>query len=321
MSNNGAVPGSCQSNCAPGAGVSGVSVFVEPEAGVQPIINAISSAQASVWVEMYLLTNRSIMKALEEAANRGLDVRVMLETHPYGSGSASPTEALDRLRAAGIKAQPASPDFALTHEKCMLIDGAIVYIMTSNFTNSALGVGSFHNREYDIVDSNTADVQAAQAIFQADWDHTQAQFNDANLVVSPVNAHHDITALINSAQKTLLIEGEEMQDSVIEQAIIDAARRGVQVQVILPMPNGVDSNAAGIAVIKQGGAYVREDARLYMHAKMITVDGRTAFVGSENISTQSLDHNRELGIILADQEVITTLQQTFQQDWGDSQDV
>ncbi|MBA2285179.1 MAG: hypothetical protein H0W02_06840 [Ktedonobacteraceae bacterium] len=301
--------------------MSGVSVFVEPAAGVQPLISAISSAQVSVWVEMYLLTNHSIIKALEEAANRGLDVRVMLETHPYGSGSASPTKTLDRLRAAGIKAQPTSPDFTLTHEKCMLIDGTTVYIMTSNFTNSALGVGSFHNREYDIVDSNTTDVQAVQAIFQADWDHTQAQFNDPNLVVSPVNAHNDITALINSAQKTLLMEGEEMQDSAVEQAIINAARRGVQVQVILPSVNGTDSNAGGIATIKQGGAYVREDARLYMHAKMITVDGRTAFVGSENISTQSLDHNRELGILLADQGVITTLQQTFQQDWGDSQDV
>jgi cardiolipin synthase len=42
-------------------------------------------------------------------------------------------------------------------------------------------------------------------------------------------------------------------------------------------------------------------------------------VGSENISTQSLDANRELGIIVSDQGVLNTLQQTFQQDWGDSQ--
>ena len=66
---------------------------------------------------------------------------------------------------------------------------------------------------------------------------------------------------------------------------------------------------------------VKEDPRLYMHAKIIVVDGRRAFVGSENISAQSLDQNRELGIIVADSSVLSTLQQTFLQDWSDSYSV
>jgi hypothetical protein len=44
-------------------------------------------------------------------------------------------------------------------------------------------------------------------------------------------------------------------------------------------------------------------------------------VGSENISTQSLDQNRELGMLVSDSGVLNTLQQAFQQDWGDSQAV
>jgi phosphatidylserine/phosphatidylglycerophosphate/cardiolipin synthase-like enzyme len=56
-----------------------------------------------------------------------------------------------------------------------------------------------------------------------------------------------------------------------------------------------------------------------MHAKIIVADGQKAFVGSENISTASLERNRELGLIVSDQNVLTTLQQTFQQDWNDSQ--
>lgn len=160
-------------------------------------------------------------------------------------------------------------------------------------------------------------------IFNADWNRTTAQFNDPNLVVSPVNSRSDFTSIINSAHHTLLIEAEEMQDSNIEQAITSAAQRGVHVQVILPAPSGSsgDSNSSGIDTIKQAGVQVREDSRLYMHAKIIVVDGQKAFVGSENISTQSLDGNRELGIIVSDQGVLNTLQQTFQQDWGDSQAV
>ena len=58
-----------------------------------------------------------------------------------------------------------------------------------------------------------------------------------------------------------------------------------------------------------------------MHAKIIVVDGQRAFVGSENISTASLDRNRELGVLIADANVIHTLQQTFRLDWGASQDM
>ena len=210
----------------------------------------------------------------------------------------------------------------------MIIDGTTAYIMTSNFTRAALGGTSggkagTTNREYDIVDGNAQDVQAVIAIFNADWNHTTAQYNDPNLVVSPVNSRNAFASLIGSAHSTLLLEGEEMNDSGIEQALVDAAKRGVHIQVILPAPSGSssDSNSEGINMIKQGGVLVKEDPRLYMHAKIIVVDGRKAFVGSENISTQSLDKNRELGIIVADGGVLNTLQQTFQQDWGDSQSV
>jgi cardiolipin synthase len=315
--------GQCLSNCTLGSGVHGVQVFVEPDAGEHVITDAIRSAQKSVWLEIYLLTDRNVIRALEEDANRGIDVRVMLEPHPFGGGG-SPARTLDQLKAAGVKAQETSPSFPLTHEKGMIIDATTALIMTSNFTRSALGGSSgFRNREYDIVDTNSRDVQAVIDIFNADWNRTTAKFNDSNLVVSPVNSRQDFTSLIDSAHHILLIEAEEMQDGNIEQAIASAAQRGVHVQIILPAPSGSsgDSNSSGIDVIKQSGVQVHEDSHLYMHAKIIFVDGQKAFVGSENISTQSLDENRELGIIVSDQSVLNTLQQTFQQDWSDSQSV
>jgi len=109
-----------------------------------------------------------------------------------------------------------------------------------------------------------------------------------------------------------------MNDSAIEQALTHAAQRGVQVEVILPSAStsSGDSNSQGIATIKQSGVQVREDSQLYMHAKIIVVDNGVAFVGSENISAQSLDQNRELGIIVSDSSVLNRLQTTFQYDWG-----
>lgn len=313
--------GSCQSNCTPGNGVNGVSVLVEPDAGPTPLVDAIRGAHTAVDLEIYLLTNHAILRALEEDANRGVTVRVMLEPHPFGGGATSANKTLDELRAAGVQTQQSDPAYALTHEKGMVVDRTTAYIMTSNFTNAALGTGSStKNREYDIIDSNSQDVQAVEAIFQADWDRSSARFNDPDLVVSPLNSRNDFTTLINNAKHTLLIEAEEMNDSAIEQALVGAAQRGVQIQVILPAPSGSasDSNRTGITVLKQGNIQVREDSHLYMHAKIIVVDGQEAFVGSENISAQSLDQNRELGILVEDNNVLSTLQQTFQQDWNQS---
>src|SRR5947209_16193222 len=139
----------CQGNCTTGPGVQGVQVFVEPDAGEHPITDGISAAKKSVWLEMYLLTDRNVIRALEEAANRGVDVRVMLEPHPFGGGS--PLRTMDQLKAAGAKVEDSDPSFALTHEKGLIIDGTTVYIMTSNFSRAALGGSSgSSNREYDI---------------------------------------------------------------------------------------------------------------------------------------------------------------------------
>jgi len=315
----------CQGNCRIGAGAQNVQLFIEPQDGYRVITNAIGGAQKFVWLEMYLLTENHVIHALEEAAHRGVDVRVMLEQHPYGGGSVSVTKTLDRLSAAGVQTKATNPKFFLTHEKCLMIDTSVVYIMTANFTVSALG-GSNNgtkNREYGIIDHDPLDIQTAMEIFQADWNRSDVQVNNPNLVVSPLNSRNDFTALIDSARQTLLFEAEEMQDRGIEQAMIAAARRGVHVLVVLPAPHDSSSNynRDGINTIMQGGVQVREDGKLYMHAKLIVVDGQRAFVGSVNISTASLERNRELGIIVADADVISRLEKTFWQDWEDAQGV
>ncbi len=300
----------------PTQGTQSLQLFVEPSAGETPILNGINNAQKSVWLEMYLMTDNNITQALENDAKRGLDVRVMLDPAPYGGGS--PSATISALNAAGVKAQTSNPSFTYTHEKGMIVDATTAYIMTTNFTNSAILTGK--NREYGIIDSTPQDVQGSIDIFNADWNRTAEHVTDPSLVISPDNSRNDFVAFINNAKSSLIIEAEEMQDTTVEQAIASAAKRGVTVQVILPKASGsTDSNAAGIAVIKAGGAQVKEDSQLYMHAKMMVADGTNAYVGSINISSNSFDNNRELGVLFTDASIISTLTQTFQNDWGVSQ--
>jgi hypothetical protein len=53
---------------------------------------------------------------------------------------------------------------------------------------------------------------------------------------------------------------------------------------------------------------------LYIHAKVIDVDGAKAFIGSENFSTASLDYNRELGLITSSADLLGPLNATLSGD-------
>ena len=296
-----------------GAGVRTVGLIVEPDDGVRVITRPIRDAASSIWLTMYLLTNRTIIHDLEYAHASGVQVRVILEPHPYGMSDPN-RYAYNNLMAADIPVHWSSPRFRLTHEKSMLVDGATAYIMTTNFTRAAFK----SNREFDVIDRDARDVAALRTLFSADWNDRPYAPRDPNLPVSPTNARALLTALTGSARHTLDVYAEELQDRGMERALAAAARRGVRVRMILPAPSGRDHDALGVALITAAGAQVHRlpQSHLYVHAKAIIVDVRRAFVGSENLSAASLDHNRELGVIVADTGAIQALESTFDGDWA-----
>lgn len=297
-----------------GAGVRGVQVLVEPDDGTRALTGAIRDAGRSIWLTMYMLTNRTIIHDLEYAHAAGVAVRVILEPHPYGASDNTNQSAYDTLMAADIPVHWSSPRYRLTHEKSMVVDGDTAYVMTTNFTRASFQA----NREFDVVDRHPADVATVRALFMADWTNRVYTTRDGNLPLSPSDARPLLQALIGSARRTLDVYGEELQDPGMEKALAVAAQHGVHVRLILPAPSGPDYDAAGVRLVTADSVRVRRLPRsyLYIHAKVIVADGRRAFVGSQNLSAASLDDNRELGIIVADQRVIGTLEDTFNGDWS-----
>lgn len=310
---------STASACQLGHGDGAVMLSVEPAAGTKPIATAINAAQKSIFLEMYLLTQHTVINALEDAASRGVDVRVMLESAPYGGSS--PNATLDKLNAAGIKARIANPAFEFTHAKMMIIDGNAVIISTANFTQSALGGSSYTtNREYIVADTNTQDIQECTAIFAADWNRTNPQLADPNLVVSPINSFIKTMALIQKAQSSIDLEEEEMLDPDVVNALIAAQHRGVAVQVVVPAPNNGSADQSYEQQLIQAGAKVEQidssqgSGNLYIHAKDIIIDNTLAYIGSVNISGSSFYRNREIGILIADPAALQQLLAAFQHD-------
>jgi hypothetical protein len=73
--------------------------------------------------------------------------------------------------------------------------------------------------------------------------------------------------------------------------------------------------SAGVHIV----LYPDTSSALYIHAKVIDVDGAKAFVGSENFSTASLDYNRELGIVTSSASVLGPLNSVLSSDISSGQ--
>ena len=288
------------------------SLIIEPDQGIAPITTLISAASTSVDMVMYQLEDAKIEQALADDAARGVSVRVLLNGGYYGKKeSADNDQAYQFLSQHGVPVHWTPSYFALTHEKSIVIDGREVIVMTLNLTPQYYASG----REFALVDRDRADVSAAEAAFSDDWDTRSASAPNGDSLIWSPGSESAMLSLIDSAKTSLDIYNEEMADEKITDALSSAARRGVAVRITLTYnASWKDAFAALAAAGVQVRTYAAT-APLYIHAKMIIIDGSRAFLGSENFSSNSLEKNRELGALVTDPAIISQLSSTFDADW------
>ncbi len=98
-------------------------------------VTALNAAKHRIWLSApYFVPNEAVMKALELAALRGVDVRIITT----GTPDSLPVylaafHYIDQLRDLGIQFYSYEPGFL--HEKVMLIDDAVSSVGTPNFDN------------------------------------------------------------------------------------------------------------------------------------------------------------------------------------------
>ena len=303
----------------------GLALITEPGPGDTPFIALIDSARQRIEVTMYELTDERVEQALVAAASRGVRVEVLLDNGQYGAGRALNDGAYDYLAAHGVGVAWAPGYFALTHQKSILIDRRVAAIMTLNLTP----VYYSSSRDFAVLDYRPADVAAIAQTFNADvrQQRLTPSAGSGDLVWSP-GAQAPIGALIAHARRSLEIESEEMDDPAITSELCQAARRGVHVQVLMTYEAAW---RAALGYLAGCGVAVRTypesassgegagGASLYIHAKLIRVDGRTVFIGSQNLSRQSLTYNRELGIITQSPVILASTGNTFSTDFAAAQ--
>jgi cardiolipin synthase len=302
---------------APSATNGQLGLLVEPDQGMASIYALIASAHTSIDLTMYELVDTDAELALELAAGRGVNVRVVLDVNrEKAANQAAFTELADmRVHVAW-----ANTRYEATHQKTLVVDDSVAAVMTLNMTSRYYS----STRDFAVIDRNRRDVAAIEQVFNADFTHARITASPAtDLVWSPNQSQPALLALINSATSSLLIENEEMADKPVTAALVSAAHRGVRVVVV--MTDQTDWHSA-FASLVAAHAVVRTyaaNASLYIHAKVVVADAGTphqrAFVGSENFSNASLNSNRELGVETADPTIVAGLTSTLNSDAAGAQ--
>ncbi|MDX2602445.1 phospholipase D-like domain-containing protein [Streptomyces caniscabiei] len=101
------------------------------------------------------------------------------------------------------------------------------------------------------------------------------------------------------------------------------ARRGVRVEILLPGPH-TDKRVCRLAgqhhydELTACGVKIHQYRPTMMHAKVVTVDGVAALIGSTNFNRRSLDHDEEIMLAVLDEEFTRTLDAHFEADLASS---
>lgn len=129
-----------------------------------------------------------------------------------------------------------------------------------------------------------------------------------------------LRVVIESAEQRLrLATAYFAPDAYFIELLCAAARRGVRIEILLPGPH-TDKRVCQLAGqhfysdLLSCGVRILHYQPTMMHAKVITVDGIAALIGSTNFNRRSLDHDEELMLAVLDEGFTATLDAHFEAD-------
>jgi cardiolipin synthase len=158
-------------------------LIVLPDDTADSIVGPINSARQSLNVRMFLFNDPTLLKAVVAARRRGVNVRVMLNPSRR-DGTSENDDARKVLEAAGVAVKNSSAEFAVTHQKSMVIDDSIGFIESLNWETRDLT----ETRDYAVETTRKSEVAEMVRCFDADW--VERPFSpdpDSDLIWCPNN--------------------------------------------------------------------------------------------------------------------------------------
>jgi cardiolipin synthase len=244
------------------------------------------------------------------------------------------------------------------HRKLMVVDGKVAFTGGINISSTYANSSLFRSRQKpDDVDENKVGwrdthikiegpavaplqwsfinlwvQQEGGELPQAEYFPTLTPAGDKIVRVLASDPDHEsdiykaLVVAISEAKKSIHITSAYfVPDQQIVDALIAAAKRGVDVRLVLP---GVSDHGliryAGQAFYDQllaGGVRIFELQIAVLHAKTAVIDGGWSTIGSANIDRRSFIHNYELNVVVIDPAFGASMESAFNEDLRDSKEV
>ncbi|HEX5285138.1 MAG TPA: phospholipase D-like domain-containing protein [Bryocella sp.] len=275
-----------------------MKLYVQPDAGLEPILSAIRKAKKCIQILIFRLDRPEIEKALVEAVERGVTVQALVAYTNRGGDKVLRRFEMRALER-GITVTRTADDLVRYHGKMMIVDGKELLLLAFNFTHLDITL----SRSFAISTSNKGLVQEAVKLFDCDSKRTPYTAGNKDFVVSPVNAREQLTAFIRGAKKQLLMYEMKISDSEFVKLLNEKISQGVDVRVV-----GSTSN--------KGSTIPGRKLTMRLHARAIMRDGKAVFLGSQSLRKLEMEARREIGIIVHDPKIAKQMISTFDSDWS-----
>jgi cardiolipin synthase len=294
-------------------------------------------------------------RLLEKKAAEGVKVSVLYDR--VGS-LGTPREYFERLEKAGIRTCAFNPVKEVSkvnnrdHRKILVVDGRVAFTGGINVSQAYTRSSRSERRRDDDEDKKAKegwrDTQARaegpvvaqfQRAFLDAWalqdcgPSPKASYfprlgprgsSAARLVkTDPQQGESEMYGQILSAiggakQRVWLSFGYFVPDPRTKQTLMDAARRGVDVRLVLPGFSDfwapVYAGRSHYAELLAAGVRIYEWRDALLHAKTAVIDSRWSSVGSTNLDWRSFVHNYEADLIVLDAGFARQMERRFQLD-------
>lgn len=315
------------------------------------MLAAIAQARTHIELETYILAADAIgdrfKAALLERAKAGVTIRIIYDA--VGSFGL-PGAWVDELRAGGIEVldwNPIAPwrrRFRLSHRdhrKILVIDNEIAFTgglnLSRDYASIEEGGAGWHDMHCRLTGAIVLDLAR---MFRRTWLRADGTWYEAvppaasarpgagasfvRLLDNTLRRQRGTVRrtylhVIRSARRRVLIKNAYfLPDRGLRRALATAARRGVDVRVMVP-------GRSDIRLVEWASLYVmrhlsRRGIKVYqwrgpmMHAKTAVIDGAWSTIGSYNFDAQSRFSNLEVTVEILDADVGAGLAASFEAD-------